>query len=139
MPGVNENTRDGVVGRFAALIEEWRRWRAERDELAALGEEPARRVLSDCGLTFDDLDRVLNPKSIELLPEMMKLVGAPDDATTLACRHDLERTCGACEQWRRCEAALLVGTAADTWREFCANAETLDALIASREEKDTPK
>ena len=128
MNTASPSPHDGVFQRLASRLGEWRKWRAERDELNALGCETANRLLAECGLTVDDLDRMTNPKARELLPEMMAALGVPDDARSLASRHDLERTCGACGEWRRCESALAVGTAIDTWREFCGNADTLDAL-----------
>jgi uncharacterized protein YjiS (DUF1127 family) len=130
MNSLAENARDSVLNRLTARLNEWRRWRAERRELKGLGCATATRLLADCGLTLDDLDHMTNPKAATLLPKMRKLVGVGDDARALSCRHDMERTCGGCEQWRRCEAALAVGTAIETYHEFCANAATLDALTS---------
>ncbi len=139
MSSVSPAPHEGVIHKLASRLEEWRRWRAERDELNALGCETASRLLADCGLTIDDLDRMINPKAHELLPEMMATLGVPDDARSLASRHDLERTCGVCGEWKRCEAALAVGTAIDTWRDFCGNATTLDALAAPQGAKSSKK
>ena len=90
MNALTHDAQESIARRLAARIDDWRRWRAERGELEALGCEPARRILADCGLTIDDLDRMTNPKAIELLPEMMKLVGAPDNAATLFAQPDID-------------------------------------------------
>jgi hypothetical protein len=42
----------------------------------------------------------------------------------------LEAACAGCRERSRCNAELAQGTAADTYQEFCPNAQRLNALAA---------
>jgi hypothetical protein len=42
----------------------------------------------------------------------------------------LEAACAGCRERSRCDAELAQGTAADTYQEFCPNAQRLNALAA---------
>jgi uncharacterized protein YjiS (DUF1127 family) len=131
MSATLQHTHDGPIERLSAWIAHWRRERAERAELEAMGCDEVNRMLSDCGVSIDDIGHVTNPKVAELLPEMLAALGVPDDARALATRRDLERSCAMCREWKQCESALTMGTAVDTWRDFCRNAPALEGLSAT--------
>ena len=131
MSATVQHHHDSPIERLSARIAQWRRERAEWRELEAMGCDEVQRMLSDCGVSLDDIGHVTNPKVAELLPEMLAALGVPDDARVLASRRDLERSCAMCGEWRQCESALTMGTAVDTWRDFCRNAPALEGLSAT--------
>ncbi len=66
-----------------------------------------------------------------LLAHRMKALGI--DASQLARNdaqllRDLRRRCAACDNQARCEQDLVRDATADTWRDYCPNAGTLDRL-----------
>lgn len=136
MPGVHSDTIFGAIGSW------WRNWRQQRaavSEIDGLGEPELAHVAGDIGVNVPQL-RVLAgrwPDSAGLLTrrlEALRLDEASIAMSEPAVLRDLERVCGNCTAEGRCASDLDRDPDDRSWRDYCPNAVTLDALRA--EEKD---
>jgi hypothetical protein len=106
-------------------------------ELAACPPSEQRRIAQDVGLSDQDLRSFtcshLGPS--ELMPKRLQELGL-DPAFVKYARtatyRDMERVCGTCKSWRRCERDLAKGDVQAGMRSYCLNAPTIDALMIDR-------
>lgn len=118
---------------FGLWLARLRHARALRSEFAAVGPDQIAAIARDVGIEPSQL-RALSKAGIgaaDLLIRMLAALGI--DSTTLNTREvrtarDLQLVCSICTSKTRCRHALAAGTAATTYRKYCPNAATLDAL-----------
>jgi hypothetical protein len=115
---------------FSGWIQHWR----ERAELEAMGDDEFVRLAHDIGVSSGELQRMVeaghNP---ERLSEMLRALGLDEAALKRAepaMLRDMQRLCSLCETSGTCRHALDAGIAPTTYRSFCVNAATLEALKA---------
>ena len=105
---------------------------ATRHDLDACGEDAA-RMANELGVSKQELYALVakGPQSADELPRMMRALGlnpAIIDQTLGEVMRDLQRHCAMCDHKGECRDDLAAGRAAAHYREYCANAATLDAL-----------
>jgi hypothetical protein len=123
-----------ILSAIADWIKRYRHAIGLRDELAQCGLDDVRSMAKDIGVSPDQL-RELASKGAgasDLLQKM--LLALHVDPKALAeidplVGYDLQRLCITCSHKKQCKHELAAGTAATTFREFCPNAITLDALF----------
>ena len=119
-----------------SVIDLFARWLERRREIAelctcdAIGRE---KIAIDLGVSPDELDQLVRrgPHAADELPKMMAALGLDAKAIARAqplVMRDLERVCALCEQKKQCGRDLAAGTAAQHYKEYCANADTLATL-----------
>lgn len=108
-----------------------------KTELAALGSDQTERLLHDAGLSVNDLPGIVrnHPDNGRLLERMLAALGF--DCHAMSRREpetlrDLAMACNACGDRSRCARELERGTADESYREFCPNAQTFDVIRAVR-------
>ncbi len=126
-----------VLPIFNAIADWVRRYRHAiglRDELADCGPDEVRSMAKDIGVSPSQLRELASkgPAAADLLQKM--LVALRVDPKVLAdidplIAYDLQRLCISCGNKKRCKHELADGTAAKTFREYCPNAITLDAVF----------
>ena len=132
---------------FARLHSRWRgalHSRRSMAELAACPPSELHRIAQDVGLSDQDLKSFTCSHSgpSELMPKRLKELGLDvafvRHARTATYR-DMERVCGTCRAWRRCERDLAKGDVQAGMRSYCLNAPTIDALTIDRLEWLEPR
>jgi hypothetical protein len=68
------------------------------------------------------------PGSTELLPHMMDVVGLDARKLSQSMNRELERNCAACVAKLHCADEIGHGRAANSFTQFCPNAQTLKGL-----------
>ncbi|CAN7646679.1 hypothetical protein [Aminobacter sp. LjRoot7] len=119
--------------RLAVLrFKDWRQRRAAVSEISQLGHD-GERMLAECGLSQSDFRQAMRVAfaSKTLLPEAIKSTGV--DAEMFENRYpewnrDMRRTCMMCSARRVCSALLDAKEFEASYRDFCPNASSLDAL-----------
>ena len=123
-----------VLYAVAGWIDKFRMMNRTRDELGKCSPEEARQIAKDLGIAVEDLRRLVRKGSVaaDALPKMLSALSvdarALEDADPAVMR-DLQRTCVFCDHKSLCQRELAEGTAAQHFRQFCPNAQTLDALL----------
>jgi hypothetical protein len=110
-------------------------------ELEALPPTEAERILQDVGLSMSDMPAITKPHAgpAVLLPQRLEAVGLDPlylKTERSSVYRDLERACMRCTSWRRCARDLARGDAQTGLEHYCANAETIDALLVGRPTAD---
>jgi hypothetical protein len=119
-----------------SVIDLFARWLERRREIAelctcdAIGRE---KMAIDLGVSPGELDQLVRrgPHAADELPKMMAAIGLDAKAIARAqplVMRDLERVCALCEQKKQCNRDLAAGTAAQHYKEYCANAAALATL-----------
>ena len=113
---------------------DWWTRRATLRELDRCDDLELERILHDLNVTKAELSAAVTrgayPKL--LLPEMLQAHGispAGLKAQHPAVEADLRRVCAQCTETRRCRHELDADTAATSYREFCSNSATIEALL----------
>jgi hypothetical protein len=111
--------------------------RRERSELARLDRVEIEALAHDVGVSIDDLYALVEhgPQSADLLPQLMQKLGLDPTAVAQAepaVMRDLQRGCSFCSSHDRCSHDLARGASAATFRDYCLNAQTLDALMVDK-------
>jgi hypothetical protein len=106
-------------------------------EFHALEPSEAERILQDVGLSMSDMPAITRPNAgpAVLLPQRLETVGLDPLYLKIeqsSVYHDLERACMRCTSWRRCARDLAQGDAQAGLEHYCANAQTIDALLVNR-------
>ncbi len=121
---------------FGRLGEWWKQWRERRavlDALAQCGRTELDRMARDVGIRGADL-RVLAgkwPDGATLLARRIAALGL--DTVDLGraqpqVMRDLQRVCSICMNKRACEHDIDRSPSNPAWRDYCANADTFDAV-----------
>jgi hypothetical protein len=125
------NTQTGLLNRVADWVVA--RMRAA-NERTTLTRGDISEMAHDLGLCEDDLRGVLSHAhdNTRLMDGMMRARGLDPmlvSQMSAAVMRDLELTCTRCGSVGRCKRELGAGTAAAHGNEFCANADTFEALL----------
>jgi hypothetical protein len=133
----NANERPSVVRRFVYWWQDWRARSRTMRELGCHPREDIERMARDVGVDSSDLCVLAGkwPNSADLLVRRMDQleIDANDPAQIEpAVVRDLQRVCTLCASKRKCGHDLARHPSDPAWREYCPNAETLDARIAER-------
>jgi len=116
------------------VFSDWIRHRRERAELDAMSTDELGRVAHDIGVSTRELEQMVDAgHDPERLPEMLRALGIDEVALARAepaILRDMQRLCSLCETVGTCRHALDAGIAPTTYRSFCVNAATLQALKA---------
>ena len=119
-----------------SVIDLFARWLERRREIAELCTCDAisrEKIAIDLGVSPGELDQLVRrgPHAADELPKMMAAIGLDAKAIARAqplVMRDLERVCALCERKDQCDRDLAAGTAAQHYKEYCANACTLATL-----------
>ncbi len=124
-----------------SVIDLFARWLERRREIAelctcdAIGREVGEyaRIAADLGVSPGELNQLVRhgPDAADELPKMIAALGLDAKAIARAqplVMRDLQRVCALCEQKNQCGRDLAAGTAAQHYKHYCLNAETLAAL-----------
>jgi len=122
-----------VVESVIDLFTRWLERRREIAELCTCDAISREKIAIDLGVSPGELDQLIRrgPHAADELPKMMAAIGLDAKAIARAqplVMRDLERVCALCEQKKQCDRDLAAGTAAQHYKEYCVNAETLAAL-----------
>jgi uncharacterized protein YjiS (DUF1127 family) len=127
----------GLVGRVVQWWRNWVRRRRTMADLACCGSSGLEQLAHDVGLGRQEIYTLAGkwPGSADLLLQRMKRVKL--DVADIArvepqVLRDLERVCTLCASKRRCQHDLAKDPSDTTWREYCPNVMTLNALAAER-------
>ena len=130
---------DTLIDVFAQWLQHHRE--VSRDRSCAMDEYA--RIAHDLGLSKGELSELTNLGShaADELPKMMAALKLDAKAIARAqprVMRDMSRVCAHCQDKRRCNDAIMEGTAPDTHADFCANAPTFDALAAQEHGPSMP-
>jgi uncharacterized protein YjiS (DUF1127 family) len=118
------------------VFSDWIRHRRERAELDAMSGDELGRLAHDIGVSTRELEQMVDAgHDPERLPEMLRALGIDEAALARAepaMLRDMQRLCSLCETVGTCRHALDAGIAPTTFRSFCVNAATLEALKAKQ-------
>jgi len=118
------------------MFSDWIRHRREMAELDAMSPDELGRVAHDIGVSPRELEKMVEADhDPERLPEMLRALGIDEAALARAepaILRDMQRLCSLCETVGTCRHALDAGIAPTTYRSFCVNAATLEALKAKQ-------
>jgi len=122
-----------VVESVIDLFTRWLERRREIAELCTCDAISREKIAIDLGVSPGELDQLIRrgPHAADELPKMMAAIGLDAKAIARAqplVMRDLERVCVLCERKDQCDRDLAAGTAAQHYKEYCVNAETLAAL-----------
>jgi len=122
-----------VVESVIDLFTRWLERRREIAELCTCDAISREKIAIDLGVSPGELDQLIRrgPHAADELPKMMAAIGLDAKAIARAqplVMRDLERVCALCEQKKQCGRDLAAGTAAQHYKEYCVNAETLAVL-----------
>jgi uncharacterized protein YjiS (DUF1127 family) len=116
------------------MFSDWIRHRRELAELDSMSTDELGRVAHDIGVSTRELERMVEAgHDPDRLPEMLRALGIDEAALARAepaILRDMQRLCSLCETVGTCRHALDAGIAPTTYRSFCVNAATLEALKA---------
>ena len=116
------------------VFSDWIRHRRERAELEVMSADEVGRLARDIGVGAGELERMVEAgHDPEQLSEMLRTLGLDEAVLKRAAPamlRDMQRLCSLCETASTCQHALDAGIAPTTYRSFCVNAATLDALKA---------
>ncbi len=119
--------------RLMEAFGQWRSdWSAQR-EFLALDRAEREALARDVGVAEDRLERALarGSRAGEELPRLLHALSL--DRDVILRRHcgvlrDMQAVCSECPVVRSCRRRLDLGQASETYRAYCPNAETIDAL-----------
>ena len=122
-----------VVESVIDLFARWLERRREIAELCTCDAISREKIAIDLGVSPGELDQLIRrgPHAADELPKMMAAIGLDAKAIARAqplVMRDLERVCVLCERKDQCDRDLAAGTAAQHYKEYCANADALATL-----------
>jgi hypothetical protein len=125
----------------ARLADWWRNLRRERADLERLrsGGNDIEEVARDVGLSVSELCNVARKGrgASDLLRRRLSALRINPKRLSRAqpaVMRDLEKVCSLCGSKHRCERDLAHGPVDPRWRDYCPNAQTIDALEDARED-----
>ncbi len=118
------------------VFSDWIRHRRERAELDAMSSDDLGRLAHDIGVSAGELERMVDAgHDPDRLSEMLRALGFDEAALARAepaILRDMQRLCSLCDTVGTCRHALDAGIAPTTYRSFCVNAATFEALKAQQ-------
>jgi uncharacterized protein YjiS (DUF1127 family) len=135
MSGANDHR--SVLDAIASWVRNYRQAMGLRSELANCTAEEVALLARDIGLSAEELMSAAakGPHAADELPKLLRALGvdprklASDDASTL---RDLQRICIHCGHKGECRHDLAAGTAARSYRDYCPNAMSIEALFQAK-------
>ena len=133
-----------ILGNFRGRLQRALHRHRSMAELAASPPSELHLIAQDVGLSDGALKSLAcsHAGPSELMPKRLQALGLDPTyfryARTAAYR-DMERVCGTCRAWRRCERDLAKGDVQAGMRSYCLNAPTIDALTIDRLEWLEPR
>src|SRR5947209_9326621 len=122
-------SREGKPANFVTRWwQGWKKHEANLNELAACDVDDLAR---DVGITTSELHVLAGrwPDESNLLSRRLGVMGLEQFAQAEPqVLRDLQRVCGQCDSGRRCERDFNDDLNDRSWREYCPNVMTLDAL-----------
>lgn len=118
---------------FTMLLRQWRQRQSAVRELDALGTIALGELARDNALQETDLYSLASRDRADagLLPRLLGAVGLnPDELSQResGVMRDMAVVCSGCAMLHRCRKELDRRHAAECYRAYCPNAETIDAL-----------
>lgn len=122
---------------LSELAQRWRQRHSGRRELDALGRDGLRELASDVAVPEADLYSLVshNGANEGLLTRLLAAIGIDADRLSLqqpAVMRDMAVVCAGCTAARQCRRELDRSEASANFRQYCANADTIDALRRER-------
>jgi hypothetical protein len=122
-----------LLSRVRTRVSQWRNHLDLALDLKDLDPAQARRVLEARGVIQGEFWQLPAAArvSVLLLSHLMRVIGLSPERIRQqrpTVMQDLERVCASCGDRVRCERDLEQGHSRTTYRTFCPNADTLDAL-----------
>jgi hypothetical protein len=126
-----------ILGRLADSVAGWLEHRRDIAELARLTPDEFASIANDLRLSPVELTRLAEKgtgttANLDRMLDALEIERSTIVQTEPAVMHDMERVCAFCSNTARCRSEIAAGTAGCTYREFCANSGTLDALATER-------
>jgi hypothetical protein len=115
---------------------DWLKHHRELNEMRQLDRAEFDRIAADLEISSGDLDELVRrgPHAADELPVLLKALGV-DEAKLENTHHlvlrDMERVCALCTHKVECDRDLIAGTSADHYKDYCANAATIEELEAT--------
>jgi hypothetical protein len=118
----------------------WVNRRATISEINACGDDEMAHIARDIGLMPSELRTLAGkwPDEADLLSRRIVTVGLQTEqikATEPQVLRDLQRVCGQCASGRRCKHDLNDDQSDSSWRDYCPNVATLDALRSDERDR----
>jgi transcriptional regulator with XRE-family HTH domain len=112
---------------------DWLKHRREMNEIRQMDPANFDQIAQELRVSPADLDALVRqgPHAADELPKMLKSLGIDEAGlarTEPLVLRDMERVCALCGHKRQCDRDLAAGTAAEHYREYCANAPTIEGL-----------
>jgi hypothetical protein len=127
-----------IINSIVQWVKKCRDAREDRRDLLNCGPDEVAQITRDLRLQPTELAALIRkgPDAADLLQELLPAVGLNarslerDDPATM---RDLQRLCTTCDDKRRCQLDLANGTSGDSFRDYCPNAFTVDALLQAKQ------
>jgi len=134
----SENTQN-VLGAIAGWWRNWMNRRSAIHDLSCCGAEETAHIARDVGVGASELRTLAGkwPDRADLLSRRIAAIGLEASRIQGAepqVMRDLQRVCTQCADHSHCERDLHRDQRDRTWRDYCPNVATLDALRT--EDKD---
>ena len=123
----------GSIEALITIFSDWLRHRRELNEMRQLDRADFDRIACDLRVSPDALEQLVRngPHAADELPKLLKTLGI-DEATLANTQpfllRDMERVCAMCEHKRRCDRDLAEGSSAEHYKDYCANAPTIERI-----------
>ena len=116
---------------------DWIRHRRELHEMRRLDRTEFDRIARDLRISPDDLDELVRhgAHGADELPQLLKVLGIDEGdlaSTQPLLLRDMERVCALCQHKRQCDHDLAAGTSAEHYKDYCANATTIEQFAKAR-------
>jgi transcriptional regulator with XRE-family HTH domain len=126
-----------ILNAIAQWMVKYRYARGIRNEFMNCSAEDVARIARELKINPTELAALAKkgPDAADLLQKLLIALGvdpnglAHDDPLVM---RDLQRLCITCGYKRQCEFDLASGAITETFREYCPNAYTLDALLKAK-------
>ena len=122
-----------IVENAINLFGDWLKHRQEMRELRDMNSGDFERIARDLCVSPAELDEVVRqgPHASDELPRLLKSLGI-DEATLSwtqpVLQRDMMRVCASCRQKARCNHDLDAGILAQSYEEYCPNAQAIEEL-----------
>jgi hypothetical protein len=123
----------GSIEALVGMFSDWLRHRRELNEMRQLDRLDFDRIAHDLKVSPDELEQLVRygPHAADELPKLLGALGIDEAAladTQPFLLRDMERVCAMCEHKRRCDRDLADGVSAERYKDYCANAPTIERL-----------
>jgi hypothetical protein len=122
-----------IVTSAINMFSDWLKHRQEMREMREIKSGDFARIAHDLSVSPAELDSLVRrgPHASDELPKLLRSLGIDEAALSRSqplLQRDMVRVCAACQQKARCDRDLEVGTSAQHYAKYCANARAIDEL-----------